>query len=148
VLSTIMAGRELGLQSVASLRGFHIVEGKHCLAADLIRGLVMRSGLAEFFKCVERSPERATFKTHRKDDPDPDPTALTYTIEDGRTAFGFTAEMKDDERRAKEAKWKASGWGRNPADMLVARAGAKLARLVYPEVSFGLYAPEEFDNGH
>ena len=39
VLSTIMAGRELGLQTVASLRAFHIVEGKHQMHADLIRVL-------------------------------------------------------------------------------------------------------------
>lgn len=145
VLSTIMAGRELGLQAVASLRGFHIVEGRHALAADLIRGLVLRSGLADYFKCVARSADGATFKTHRKDDPDPDPTTLTYTIEDGRIAFGFTSDMKDADRAAKEAKWRASGWGKNPADMCVARAGAKLARLVYPEVVFGLYSPEEFE---
>lgn len=148
VLSTVMAGRELGLQAIASLRGFHIVEGRHALAADLIRGLVMRSGLADYFKCIDRSEKGATFKTHRKDDPDPDPTLLTYTIEDGRRAFGFLDEMTEKERAAKEAKWLASGWGKNPADMCVARCGAKLARLVYPEVSFGLYAPEELtDNG-
>lgn len=148
VLSTVMAGRELGLQAIASLRGFHIVEGRHALAADLIRGLVLRSGLADYFKCTERSEKGATFKTHRKDDPDPDPTILTYTIEDGRRAFGFTDDMNEKDRAAKEAKWQASGWGKNPADMCVARAGAKLARLVYPEVSFGLYAPEELtDNG-
>jgi 5'-3' exonuclease len=145
VLSTIMAGRELGLQAIASLRGFHIVEGRHALAADLIRGLVMRSGLADFFKCTERTPDRATFKTHRKDDPDPDPTILTYTIEDGRTAFGFRPDLTEKERGDKDRAWKASGWGRNPADMCVARCGAKLARLVYPEVVFGLYAPEELE---
>ena len=42
-------------------------------------------------------------------------------------------------------KWDKSGWGKNPADMLVARAGAKLARLVYPDVVHGLYAPEEME---
>lgn len=147
VLSTIMAGRELGLQAVASLRGFHIVEGRHMLAADLIRGLVLKSGLADFFKCTERSATQATFSTHRKDDPDKTPTVLTYTLSEGRVAFGIVPGITDKDLATKEAAWTRSGWGRNPADMLVARAGAKLARLVYPEVSFGLYAPEELENG-
>jgi 5'-3' exonuclease len=145
VLSTIMAGRELGMQAIASLRGFHIVEGRHMLAADLIRGLVLRSGLANYFRCTERTPTKATFNTHRKGDPEP--ISLTYTIEEGRIAFGIVPELTEKDRAAKEASWLKSGWGRNPADMLVARAGAKLARLVYPEVTFGLYSPEEFDNG-
>jgi 5'-3' exonuclease len=145
VLSTIMAGRELGMQAIASLRGFHIVEGRHMLAADLIRGLVLRSGLANYFRCTERTATKATFSTQRKGDPEP--ISLTYTIEEGRIAFGIVPELPEKDRAAKEASWLKSGWGRNPADMLVARAGAKLARLVYPEVTFGLYSPEEFDNG-
>jgi 5'-3' exonuclease len=131
VLSTVLAGRELGLQAMASLRAIHIVEGKPTLSADLIRALVLRSGMAKYFRCTERTAERATFETQRGDDP---PISLTMTIEEGRAAWAGTQE-----------KWDKSGWGKNPADMLVARAGAKLARLVYPDVVHGLYAPEEFD---
>jgi 5'-3' exonuclease len=129
VLSTVLAGRELGLQAMASLRAIHIVEGKPTLSADLIRALVIRSGLAKYFRCTERTAARATFETQRGDDP---PIALTFTIEEGRAAWAGTQD-----------KWDKSGWGKNPADMLIARAGAKLARLVYPDVVHGLYAPEE-----
>jgi hypothetical protein len=38
-----------------------------------------------------------------------------------------------------------SGWTKSPNDMLVARASAKLARLVYPDVVHGLYAREEME---
>lgn len=126
VLSTVMAGRELGLPSVASLRAFHIVDGKHCLAADAIRALVMKSGQAKFFRCVARTNEIATFETQRGDDP---VMSLTFSMEDAE--------------RAGVVK-KGSGWEKHPADMLVARASSKLARLVYPDVVFGLYSPEEF----
>jgi 5'-3' exonuclease len=126
VLSTILAGRELGLQAMASLRAFHIVEGKHMMSADLLRALVLRSGKAKYFRCTERTAARATFVTQRDDDP---PMTLTYTIEEAEQA----GLVKDK-----------SGWKKNPADMLIARAGSKLARLVYPEVVHGLYAPEEF----
>jgi hypothetical protein len=128
VFSTIVAGRELGLQAMASLRGFHIVEGKHQLSADLIRALVLRSGLAVYFRCKERTAERCTFVTHRKGDPDP--IELTYTIAEAQQAGLVKAK---------------SGWEKSPTDMLVARAGSKLARLVYPEVVHGIYSPEEFD---
>jgi hypothetical protein len=127
VLSTVLAGRELGMPAIASLRGFHIVEGRHCLSADAIRALVMRSGKAKFFRCTERTIEKATFETQRGDDP---PMSLTFTMEDAV--------------RAQVVK-KGSGWEKHPADMLVARASSKLARLVYPDVVFGLYAPEEFE---
>jgi 5'-3' exonuclease len=132
VLATIIAGRELGLQTTASLRAIHIIDGKQALAADLIRALVLKSGKAEYFVCSERTSDKATFETKRKSDPKP--ITLTYTLQEGRQAW-----QKDD--RA----WTASAWGRNPADMCVARAGAKLARLVYPDVVHGLYAPEELE---
>lgn len=127
VLSTVMAGRELGLPVVASLRAFHIVDGKHCLAADAIRALVMKSGQAKFFRCTERTNDRATFETQRGDDPI---MAISFSMEDAQ--------------RAGVVK-KGSGWEKHPADMLVARASSKLARLVYPDVVFGLYSPEEFE---
>ncbi len=131
VLATVLAGRELGIPAMASLRAFHVIEGKPTMSAGTIQSLVLKSKLAAYFRCTERTAERATFVTKRGDDPE---MALTYTIEDGKQAWS-----KD------EAAWKKSGWGRNPADMLVARAASKLARLVYPDVVSGLYAPEEME---
>ena len=131
VLSVLMAGREVGMQAMASLRAFHVIDGKPTLAADLIRAIVIKSGKAKYFRCTERTAERATFETQRGDDP---PMSLTYTVAEGRIAF-----PGDDKA------WAKSGWGRNPADLCVARAGSKLARLVYADVIHGLYAREEMD---
>ena len=126
VLSTILAGRELGLQAIASLRSMHIVEGKHCPSADLLRALVLRSGKAKYFRCTERTAEAATFETQRGDEP---PMTLRYTLAEA-TEAGLVKP--------------SSGWKKNPADMLVARASSKLARLVFPDVVAGLYSPDEF----
>jgi hypothetical protein len=131
VLSTLLAGRELGLSAMSSLRSFHIIDGKPSLSADLIRALVLRSGMAESFRCTARSAESVTFTTKRKGDPE---FSLTYTLDEAKAAWS-----KD------ERAWKASGWGRHPADMLVARCSAKLARLVYADVVTGLYSPEELE---
>lgn len=136
VLSTILAGRELGLQAIASLRAFHVIEGKHSPSADVLRGLVLRSGHAKYFRCVTRTNEQATFETWRKDEPEP--VKLTYTIEDGWKAF--KPALPEVERKK---KWADSAWGKYPANMVTARAGAMLARLVYPDILFGLYTPEE-----
>jgi hypothetical protein len=130
ILSTIMAGRELGLQAMASLRAFHLIEGKPTLAADLIRALIIKSGKAKFFRCSERTVERATFETQRGDDP---PVSLTYTVE---------------EKKADGPIKPGSAWAKSPADMCVARASSKLARLVFPDVVHGLYAHEEMENGN
>ena len=141
VLSTIIIGRELGLSAGASLRGFHVIEGKHAMAADLIRARVLASPVCEYLRCTERTAEKATFVTKRKGDPE---ISLTYTIEEGRQAFGRD-ESTPASKLAAEKAWKASGWGKNSADMCVARCGAKISRLVYPDIVHGFYAVEEVD---
>lgn len=129
VLSTIMAGRELGMQAQASLRAFHIIDGKPSESADLIRAQCLQSPHCEYFRIVERGPTKATWVTKRKGDPE---VSLTYTIEEGRQAW------------AKDAKaWDNSGWGKRPANMVTKTAAATLARLVYPDVVLGMYCPEE-----
>lgn len=145
VLSTILAGRELGLQAVASLRGFHVIEGRHALAADAMRGLVLRSGQAKYFRVLQRTALLATFETWRTGDPAP--VELSYTIEDARVAFGFSDALDEKARKDLDGKWSRSGWGKHTADMLAARASSKLARLVYADILFGLYAPEELTEG-
>lgn len=134
VLSTVLVGRELGLPAMASLRSVHIVEGRHCLSAALMVALVLRSGMAEFFRPVvnefgnlECNDKFATFETLRKG-PGNRLIRMTYTIEEARTA----GLVKDK-----------SGWVKNPKFMLIARAESILARLVYPDLMAGLYTPEE-----
>jgi hypothetical protein len=132
VLATVLAGRQLGFQAMASLRAFHIIEGKPTLSAGAIHALILKSGKAQYFRCTERAPDHATFVTRR--DGDPTDTVLTFTIEEARQAWS-----------KEPAKFATSAWGKHPADMCVARAATKLARLVYPDVLDGLYAAEEFD---
>src|ERR1035441_8486403 len=99
-------------------------------AAALVRALIIKSGKAKFFRCSERTAERATFETQRGDDP---PVSLTYTVE---------------EKKADGPIKPGSAWAKSPADMCVARASSKLARLVFPDVVHGLYAHEELENGN
>lgn len=130
VLSTVMVGRELGLPAMSSLRSIHVIEGRHGLSAQLMVAIVLRSGLAEFFEPISFSETEATYETKRKGARNP--VRLTHTIEMARKAWKKSADG-----------WDKSGWGSNPTDMLVARATARLARMVYPDLLAGLYTPEE-----
>jgi 5'-3' exonuclease len=127
VLSTVMVGRELGLPAMASLRSIHVVEGRHTLAASLMVALVLKSGLAEYFRPVSFDDKQATFETLRKGEGN-QPIRLTHTIEMAQTA----QLVKPN-----------SNWVKVPTDMLVARAQSRLARLVYPDLMAGLYTPDE-----
>lgn len=130
-LCAIIQGRELGLPAIASLRLTHVIEGKLAMHAMMIIGLVHKSGLATYFKCTERTAERATWKGHRKGDPDPEPTVVTYTIGDAKRANLIRG---------------GSNWEKRPTEMLTKTAGVQLARLLWPDVVGGLYFPEEL--GH
>ena len=131
VLSTILLGRELGLPVMASLRSVHIIEGKHSLSAELMVALVLRSGLAEYFRLVETTDQLCTYETLRKGSEKP--LSLSYTIEHAEQAgLLFVREGK-----------RPGPWHTMPRLMLRARAKSELARLEYPDILAGLYTPEE-----
>lgn len=126
VLATVMVGRELGLPAMASLRGINNIEGKHALSAALMVALVLKSGLAEFFEPISFDDKQATFETKRKGARNP--VTLKHTIEMAEQAGLLKPK---------------SNWERIPTEMLMARAQARLARLVYPDLLAGLYTPDE-----
>ena len=126
VLSTILLGRELGMPAMASLRSVHLIKGKHCLSADLMVALVLRSGKADYFRMIESTEALSTFETQRKGDPEP--TSITYTIEQATQADLVKPN---------------GNWMKHRPQMLRARAKSELARLVYPDLLAGLYTPEE-----
>jgi hypothetical protein len=140
VFTTILAGRELGMPAMVALRAFHIIEGKPAMAADAIRARVLGSDKCEYFRCTERTPERATFVGKRKGDPE---VSMSYTIEEGRQAW---TGKRDAQGNPDPDAWSKSGYGKNPADLLVARCSSKLARLLWPDVVHGFYAPSEMND--
>jgi 5'-3' exonuclease len=133
VFTIIMRGKELGVGVTTSLAGFHLIEGKPSASADLIRSLAERHEDCEYFRLVESTPESATWETkHRKH---PEPTRYTYTL----------AEAKAAELVRPGRSGKPSPWMTRSRDMVCKTAGSKLARIVYPGATIGLYAPEEFE---
>lgn len=126
VVVQILAGQELGLSPMASIRGVHIVQGKPVLSADTMVALVLGSGLCEYFSCVEDTDARVTYETKRKGSPHAQ--RVSWSVEDTKRAGLNT---KDN-------------WRLYTRQMMKARAKAILARDAYPDVLAGCY---EADSG-
>lgn len=124
VLVSIMAGQELGLSPMAALRGVHVVKGKPVLAADTMVGVVLGSGLADYFTCIAETATSVTYETKRRGAPQPQ--QCTWTMED-----------------AKRAGLDGDNWRKYPRAMLKARCKAMLARDCYPDVLAGCYEEGE-----
>lgn len=125
VVVQILAGAELGLAPMASIRGVHIVQGKPLLSADTMVALVLSSGLCDYFSCVEETADKVTYETKRKGSPHPQ--KVTWSDEDTKLAGLNT---KDN-------------WRLHKKQMRRARAKAILARDVYPDVLAGCFDPDE-----
>lgn len=125
VLVTIMAGAEMGLSPMASLRAIHVIEGKPVLSADGMTAIVLGSGKAVYFERVEESDKSVTYETLRVGAKTP--RRCTWTIEMAKAA---ALHLKDN-------------WRAHPRAMLAARAKGELARDVYPDVLMGCYIEEE-----
>ena len=125
VLVTIMAGQELGLSPMASLRSIHVIEGKPVLSADGMVAIILGSGKAVYFERVEESDTSVTYETLRVGAKSP--RRCTWTMAMAKAA---ALHLKDN-------------WRGYPRAMLSGRAKAELARDVYPDVLAGCYTTEE-----
>lgn len=127
-LMILMAGREMGIGAMASLRGFHFIKGRPCISAQLMAALIIRSGKAEYWELVESSSKSATYATKRVGGRNEQ--RKTFTVDDARLA----QLVKTD-----------SNWQKYPSAMCEARASSALARVVYPDLLMGVYLPDEMD---
>lgn len=128
VLVTIIAGQEMGLAPMASLRAIHVIEGKPVLSADGMIAIILGSGKAQYFERVEESDTSVTYETLRIGAKSP--RRCTWTIAQAKAA---ALHLKDN-------------WRGYPRAMLASRAKAELARDVYPDVLAGCYTPDEIDS--
>lgn len=124
ILVTLMAGHELGLTPMASIRGIHVIKGKPVLSADLMVAVILGSGKASYFRRISEADDAVTYETHRVGSPEPQ--RCTWTA-----------------ANAKRAGLVGDNWRLYPRAMLAARAKSELARDVYPDVLAGCYDPDE-----
>lgn len=124
VMMQLMAGQELGLAPMASLRSFSIINGKPVMSADAMVAIVLGSGKAEYFRRVEESDERVTYATKRKGEPE---RRCVWTMDMAKKA---SLHQKDN-------------WRGYPRAMLASRAKSELARDVYSDVLAGVFTADE-----
>ena len=122
-LAVIMAGAELGLPPMASLRGLHLVKGKVGLDYATMVGLLRRAGYK--VQWTEKTDTRAE---------------LLLTHHDGTTH----TEVWDIARAKKAGLWGQKGpWTSYPEAMLSARCVSSAARAFAGDVLAGCYSMDE-----
>ena len=149
IMAVIIRGRELGLGALTSCDLFHVIEGKPAMYAHLITGLVMkRADLCEYFECTDTTDTLARYETRRRGRDRP--IVETFSIEDAVRIVPLYWEQKENGTAGRWVQRTRSGkpgqWDKDPRNMLRVRASTRLARMVYPDIVAGLYAPEEFED--
>lgn len=125
VLAIVMAGAELGLAPMQSVRALVLIKGKPTLSADAMGALVKsRRDVCEFLVLRHSDATRATYEAKRHGDPAS--TTMSFTIE-----------------QAKVAGLNGDNWRKFPDAMLRARALSAICRAVFPDLLLGVYDPDE-----
>ena len=137
----LMKGQELGVSPLTSLGTIHVIEGKPAPHAHLIISRAKADRDCEWFRFVLGDDTQATWET--KNRTNPEPTRLTYTIEQAQRAGMCPVDMR--KLPTPGQKDSRGNWEKRPDEMLRKTCGVQLARLEYPEASQGLYAVEELE---
>ncbi len=128
ITAAILAGQELGLQPMASLRSLDIIQGTPALRAHAMRGLVQSRG--HEVELVESTEEQCVMRGRRAGSETWQ--TVTWTI-DRASKLGLLG--KDQ-------------WKKQPQTMLIARATGEICRLIASDVLHAMpYASEEIDSG-
>jgi hypothetical protein len=125
VVLLVQFGAGFGVPPMQAIQNLYIVEGKVTMGAHIALGLAMSHPACEYMMCTESTTELAVWEGKRAGHPKP--TTVSYTI-----------------KQAKDARLtNKSNWQKHPAEMLRARAGMHLARLLFPDMLAGVYDPDE-----
>lgn len=130
--ASVLYSRELGLPPMTGLGVTHVIEGKPGISAEAMRSLILQAGHELAFP--KRTATECVMRGRRKGSAEWTETSFTL------------AEAAAIKFRTKEG-WKPlttkANWQNFPADMLLARATTRLARMLFPDVIHGMRSAEE-----
>lgn len=129
VAAAILAGRELDLGPMTSLRHVQMVEGSPSLSAEYKRARVLAAG--HEFDVVDLTTQRCVVSGRRAGSAKP-PLVITFSM--------------DDARRANLVRSR-SAWETRPRRMLFARATSELCDFLFADVTNGLLTAELLSEG-
>lgn len=110
ITAAILAGQELGMQPMATLRSIDVIQGTPALRAHAMRALVQSRG--HEVELVESAPDRCVMRGRRKGAQNWQ--QVTWTI-DRAAKLGLTGKNE---------------WKKQPQTMLIARATGEICRLI------------------
>lgn len=129
----MIAGRELGLPPLASMNGFHIIQGKPVPNAITQGALIKRSGRYNY-RVIEHDDDHCTLAFYERNGEGwVELGRSTFTLDDARRAGLTTGANKHN-------------WASYPRNMLFSRAMSNGVRWYCSDVTNGpVYTPEELD---
>lgn len=122
-LTIIAMGKALGIQPIVALNQINVVNGKPTIAPQLMLALIRKSGEMQDMR-VDDDGTACTVTMTRKGE---SPHVETFSMDDAK-AMQFSG--KDN-------------WQKQPKTMRKWRAIAAACRIVFPDVIWGMYTPEE-----
>lgn len=124
VAAAILYGRELGLPPMTALGSVNVIQGRASLYSETMRALIQAAG--HDLRVTEMSADRCVIKGRRRDDDEW--VTATYTM--------------GEAQRSGDAQ-KNPNYKTRPAEMLLARASSRLAKMHFADVIKGLASAEE-----
>ncbi|MFG3660287.1 hypothetical protein [Streptomyces sp. NPDC047706] len=126
ITAAILAGAELGLKPMATLKSIDVIQGTPALRAHAMRAVVQKQG--HEIELVESTATRCVMRGRRKG------SETWQTVE-------WTIERAALMKLTEKAEWK-----KQPQNMLVARATGELCRLIASDALHGMaYVSEELE---
>jgi hypothetical protein len=126
VAACILFGREIDVAPMHALQNIHIIEGRPSVSAEQMRAMVLAAGHEIAFG--ETSGAMCEIKGRRKG-------SQTWTVVQWTAAMADAAQLLGKKN-----------WIRYRGDMLIARASAKLCRMIFADVVRGMRTTEELED--
>jgi hypothetical protein len=132
ITAAILAGQELGLQPMATLRSIDVIQGTPALRAHAMRAVVQAHGHET--ELVESSDTHCVMRGRRR----------TGTSLNGPVYGGWQQVTWTIERAQRLGLTGKDQWKKQPATMLIARATGEICRLIASDALHAMpYAAEE-----
>lgn len=135
MIVTIMAGAEIGLPPMASIRLYHVMDNIPRLGAEGIRAVLLSHPEIEYFEPVTYDDKQATWIGKRRGRPE---KSVTWTVERAKRAGLWDRKNRDGS---------PGNWQKYTENMLNARASMELGRIIAPDIVAGMVSREEASDG-